>query len=1021
LNFGDTVGIALEPAMEFRILGPLEVHDGDRRIAIGGGKQRALLALLLLNANEVVPSERLIEELWGEAAPATAAKSVQLYVSGLRKALHGGAVGNGADGLLLTRAGGYLVRVQADQLDLHRFERLLQNGRRALDGDQPDLAAQTLRDALALWRGRPLVDFTYERFAQREIARLEELRIAALEERIAADLALGRPADLVGELEVLVAEHPLRERLQGQLMLALYRSGRQAEALERYRHAREALIEQIGVEPAAELRRLHEAILRQDTSLDTPGRTELPHAGPRSGPTLVEELEIVPAGSANRLPAPPTRTFGRDGDRDAVAGLLRRADVRLATLTGPGGVGKTRLALEVARELEPEFPDGAWLVSLAATADAEHVPSAIAQTMGVTSLRGEPPRAALERSLASKRGLLVLDNFEHLLAAASLVSDLLAACPALTVLATSREGLQVAAEHRYGVGPLPVPAEGEPAAIQQAAAGALFLERARSHDRTFELSVDNAGPIAEICRRLDGLPLAIELAAARTTLLDAEELNIRLAASLDILSGGPRDAPDRHRTLRATIDWSHCLLSAPEADAFARFAVFAGGGTIQAAEAVTGGGLDALHGLVDKQLLLRLHGSSPNARLAMLETVREYARERLHAVDEAPQTHERHCRHYLALAERAEPELLTRGEAEWLPRLDADVHNLRAALDWSLRYGDPTLALRLAGLLAKFWEIRNLPDEGLKWIEASLDAAGDAAPLADRARARRAQGLLLQSKGAAYDAHGMIKQARAKAAEALDMSRQVGDPAGIADALLALAGIEMSESLPQQRRRALAEEALDWARVAGDDRLVALALTEHALAVPLKQGAAELERAATALRKIGSSRHLVRLYSSAAYNAIKAGTPERARPLLDRALPLARELGDPLPQAVVWGNFGFEALFTGDLERARSAFDEQLQLCRKHSLWVGVEGLTGLAAIAARRGDLERAARLQGAVTAHGACTDADVTTELEEHFFAPARARHGSRPWSEAQAAGAEMSLEQAIAFAAAPGATPT
>ena len=294
----------------------------------------------------------------------------------------------------------------------------------------------------------------------------------------------------------------------------------------------------------------------------------------------------------------------------------------------------------------------------------------------------------------------------------------------------------------------------------------MFLERARSHDRQFELSIDNAGAIAEICRRLDGLPLAIELAAARMTVLDAEELNTRLAQTLDVLSGGPRDAPDRQRTLRATIDWSHRLLSAPEADAFARFAVFAGGATIKAAQAVTGGELDALHGLVDKQLLLRRHGSSPDARLLMLETVREYARERLDAENDAPQTHERHCRHYLALAERAEPELFTRGEARWLPRLDAEVHNLRAALDWSLRHGDPTSALRLAGLLSKFWEIRNMPDEGLAWIEASLDAAGDAAPLPERARARRAQGLLLQSKGAAYDAHGLMREAKAKAAEA---------------------------------------------------------------------------------------------------------------------------------------------------------------------------------------------------------------------------------------------------------------
>jgi len=1008
---------AFPTGMDFRILGPLEVLDESRAITLGGSKQRALLALLLLHVNETLSTDRLIDELWGERPPANAAKTVQMQISRLRKALAGEA-GNGSASAVVTREGGYELTLDPERLDSHRFERLVADGRSELAGGYPERALSMLDEALSLWRGAPLPELAFQPYAQREVGRLDDLRVAALERLIEAKLALGRHAEVVGQLDALIGEYPYREGLRAQLMLALYRSERQADALQVYQDARRTLVDELGIEPGERLRGLERAILAQDPTLATPA-VDTVELRPE-GDAHDVAWRAPPAGPTSRLPEPPTRTIGRDGDRVAVAGLLRRADIRLATLTGPGGVGKTRLALEVARELEPELPDGAWLVSLAATAQAEHVPIAIAQAVGVTSLRGETPRAALERSLAPKRGLLVLDNFEHLLAAASLVSDLLAACPALKVLATSREGLRLRAEHRYAVTPLPLPANGEPAAVEAAAAGALFLERARSHDRLFELSIENAGAIAEVCRRLDGLPLAIELAAARTTVLDAEELNTRLAQTLDVLSGGPRDAPDRQRTLRATIDWSHRLLSAPEADAFARFAVFAGGATIEAAQAVTGGELDALHGLVDKQLLSRRHGSSPDARLMMLETVREYARERLDAEADAPQTHERHYRHYVALAKRAEPELFTRGEARWLPRLDAEVHNFRAALDWSLRHGDPGLALRLAGLLSKFWEIRNMPDEGLVWIEASLDAAGDAAPLPERARARRAQGLLLQSKGAAYDAHGLMREAKAKAAEALDLSRQVGEPAGIADALLVLAGIEMAESLPQQRRRALAEEALSCASQAGDDRLTALALTERALAVPLEQGTADLEQAATALRKIGSSRYLVGLYSSAAHNAIKAGTPERARPLLDRALPLARELGDPLLLAFVWGNVGIAALFTGDLDRAHSAFDEQLRLCRKHVLWVGAEGLTGLAAIAARRGDPDRAARLQGAATARGMCTDTDVAAELEEHFFAPARARHDTRRWSEAQAAGAEMSFEQAIAFAVRPGVTP-
>jgi predicted ATPase/DNA-binding SARP family transcriptional activator len=978
--------------MEIRVLGPVELELGGRRLRLGGPKQRALLSVLALNANLTVSVDRLIEGLWGEEPPASAAKMVQLYVSQLRKLL---AEEPGAE--IVTHGRGYELRLDREAVDAARFERLVAEASR---GDHNGAAGEIAHRALGLWRGPPLADLMDEPFAAAEARRLDELHLVALELALESDLEAGLCRELIGPLDSLVAEYPLRERLHGLRILALYRCERQADALQAYQDARRTLVDELGIEPGEHLRELERAILAQDPGLAAP------------------ELETA---EPSRLPAPPNRTLGREQDQEAVAQLLRQTDVRLLTLTGPGGVGKTRLALEAARRLEPELRDGGWFVSLAATANAEHLPSAIALALDVTPLEGESPKRAVERFLAPKHALLVLDNFEHLLPGAPLIGDLLAAAPALAVLATSREALRLQTEYRYAVAPLQVPGEADPAAVAQAAAGSLFVERARRHDRGFQLTQGNAGSVAEICRRLDGLPLAIELAAARTALLSVDELNARLAHALDALGAGPRDAPARQQTLRATIDWSHDLLNAREADAFARFAVFAGGATIEAAQAVTGGELDALQGLVDKQLLLRPHGFSPDARLLMLETVRDYARERLDAQAAAPQTHERHCRHYLALAERAEPELFTRGEGRWLPRLDAEVHNLRAALDWSLRHGDPMLAVRLAGLLPKFWEIRNLPDEGLGWIKASLDAAGNAAPLPDRARARRAQGLLLQSKGAAYDAHGLLKEARAKAATALELSRREGDPAGIADALLVLAGLEMAETLPQRRRRALAEEALSCASKAGDDRLVALALTERALAVPLEQGAAELEQAAAALRKIGSSRYLVGLYSSAAYNAIKAGTPKRARPLLDRALPLARELGDPLLQAFVWGNLGFEALFTGDLERARGAFDEQLRLCRKYVLWVGAEGLTGLAAIAARRDDPERAARLLGAATAPGQCTDDDVTAKLEERFFAPARARHGTRHWNEAQAAGAEMSFEQAIAFAARPGVTPS
>jgi predicted ATPase/DNA-binding SARP family transcriptional activator len=981
--------------MEFRILGPLEVLDEGRKVALGGSKPRALLAVLLLHRGETLGAERLIDELWGERPPATATKSLRVHVSRLRRALSAEPDERRGE-LVVTHGHGYQLVLDPERLDAHRFERLLAEGRSELAAGRPERAASALDEGLSLWRGRPLDDLAYEPFAQREIARLEDLHIAAIGELVDARLALGRHAEVVAQLEPLIADHPYRERLRGQLMLALYRCDRQAEALQAYQNARRTLVDELGIEPSERLRELERAILAQDAALAIP---ESPQSAPPQRPRAV-------------LPSPPTRTVGRAEELAAVSALLQAEGGRLVTLTGPGGVGKTRLALEVAFALESEQPDGAWFVSLASTSSVEHVPSAITQALGVTPQAGETATAALERFLAAKRGLLVLDNLEHLLPAAPLVSDLLTACATLKVLATSRERLHLQAERRYAVEPLQTPADAEPAAVERAPASALFIERARSHDRRFELTEGNAGSIGEICRRLDGLPLAIELAAARTTLLGAEELNARLGQALDVLGSGPLDAPDRQRTLRATIEWSHRLLSAPEAEAFGAFAVFAGGATIEAAEQITGANLDALEALVDKQLLRR-HGAGAETRLLMLETVREYAQERLDADEHAAKIHGLHCRHYLALVERAEPQLYTRGEAEWLPRLDAELDNLRAAFDWSLRR-DPAVALRLAGLLMWFWVIRSSFDEGLGWLEAALDAAGDAAAIGDRARARRAQVHLLAGKGSFYDWQGSREDARATAIEALALSHQAGDPAGIAQALLGLAGFEVAESLPQPRRRALAEQALALAREAGDDRLVAFALRERALALSAAQGTAELDAAVDALRKIGNHRDLVGLYSDAAYNAIKEGNPERAHLLLERALPLARELREPVQLAFVYGNLGLEALFNGDPDRARAAFDGQLRICREQVLWVAAEGLSGLAALAARQGDPEHAAILLGAATATGPWdADADVGAALEQQFFKPARQRYGERLWSKAHVAGTRLSLEEAIDLA--------
>src|SRR5215210_751158 len=676
--------------MDFHLLGPLEVTDGDRVVPVGGGKPRALLAALLLHPNEVVSSDRLIDALWGDAPPASAAKNVQLYVFQLRKTLRAGTVPNSADAILETRAGGYVVRLDRSQRDVDRFEHKLEEGRRALaDGDRAE-AGRILREALALWRGPALAEFRYQPFAQDAITRLEELRVGALEERIESDLALGRHSDVVGELQTLVAQHPLRERLRGQLMLALYRCNRQAEALDAYRDGRRRLVDELGLEPSTTLRDLERAILTGSAELSVPS----PQAG---------------VAARRRLPSLPNRTVGRARELGEIADRLRAESVRLLTLTGPGGVGKTRLALDAARTVEADFADGARWVSLAALSRAGAVAGEIARAVGAKSLVGESDAEAVQRFLAAKHLLLVVDNFEHVVDEAPGIAKLLEACPEVTVLATSRERLDLSAEELYPVPSLDLPHGTEGLSeLKRIAAVALFTDRAAARDPSFQLDVGTAPVVAEICRRLDGLPLAIELAAARSGLLSPTEIARRLDDGLGALGKAPRDAPARQTTLRATIDWSHELLGEPERQAFARFAVFSGVASLEAVEAITGADLDTLDSLTAKSLLTRRVGHDDESRLGMLETIRAFAVERFAAGDEQ-EVRSRHFSWFLSLARRhgAERAIWSATRREHLARLETDRDNMHAALGWAVtaRRAEPALAMCAA--LGCFWEMRD--------------------------------------------------------------------------------------------------------------------------------------------------------------------------------------------------------------------------------------------------------------------------------------------------------------------------
>jgi predicted ATPase/DNA-binding SARP family transcriptional activator len=629
-----------------------------------------LLTALLIHAGEVVSADRLIEDLWGEHPPAHATNALQAVVSRVRKAL-----GPAGQELLVTRAPGYVLAVAPDQLDAGRFEQLVADGRRLAERGAPGATAR-FAQALALWRGPPLADFAYQDFAQTEIARLEEARLAAQEDWIEAQLADGHHAQLVGELEQLVAANPLRERLRAQLMLALYRSGRQADALALYRQGRAVLDEELGLDPSPTLRQLERAILTQDPALVVAGRP----------------------GSARRhnLPARLTSFVGRAGEQQQLGELLGQH--RLVTLTGPGGVGKSSLAVEVGASLVDVQPAGVWLIELATLGDASALEEAMAATLGVR----DAPRPGtvgaagsisqrLTDFLCANELLLILDNCEHLVEpCARLAETLLRSAPGLRILATSRVALGIPGEAVWPTPPLQLPQATTPAELLPACdALRLFGERAAAACPGFALDREAAPVVAEICRRLDGLPLAIELAAARVRTLPLAELAVRLEDRFRLLTGSGRTAIARQRTLRATVEWSYGLLDDRERLLFDRLAVFSGGWSLEAAEAVcSGDGIDAgevldlLTRLVDQSMVEVAGGG----RFRMLETLRDYARVRLEDSGQAAALRRRHFGYYRALADPADPRVP--GSEQWrYPELAPDGDNLRAALTWALDIG----------------------------------------------------------------------------------------------------------------------------------------------------------------------------------------------------------------------------------------------------------------------------------------------------------------------------------------------
>lgn len=934
-------------ALEFRVLGPVQALRYGIAVPLGGPRQRGLLALLLLEPGRAVEADRLVDELWHGDPPDGASTSLRAYLSKLRTVLGAGAP--------VTRsAAGYSLDIRPDQVDAVRFERLTREGQDALARGAARGAAERLREALALWHGHAFAGVDPEGALRVEADRLDQLRLLALEERIEADLALGRSAALIDELERLVGQHPYRERLWRHLMLALYRAERQSDALATYRRAHTRLDEDLGLEPGEELQRLEQMILRH----------EVPRVGPSEQP--------------HNLPAPITSFVGREAELADVERLLGEA--RLVTLTGVGGAGKTRLALEAAARAIPDSPDGVFFVDFSALAEPALVPGQVAATLDVRVQSDAPISELLAAQLRSTDLVLVLDNCEHLRdACAQLTKSLLASCPHVRILATSREPLGVAGEIDYPVPPLALPSNDADAdELRSSEAVRLFLDRARAARP--QLPTDDAAlsTAARICRDLDGLPLALEFAAARAKAFSLEEIATRLGDRFRFLVSWRRLTAARHRTLKEAMDWSYELLSDDERDLLERVSVFAGGFTLGAAASVCLEGVDAravelLGRLVDASLI-NADQRDAGMRYRLLETVRQYAAERLEEGGQAEAIRRRHAEWCVAVAEEAEPQLTGENQAWWFATLEAEHDNMRSALAYLATTEEGELQLRLTVALTRFWYVRGYLVEARRRLQNALAASDDQAPpLRRRALTAAASLALLQ---------GDHVEATALAEDSLAVAHRTGEARLVANALSNLGAIALAAG-DHARAAATLEEAVLLAREAGDYRIAALAINN-----------------------LGDL-------------ALTTGDYDRARPLFEESLAFLQARRDTSNIARSLFNLGSVDLMVGRLDEARVRFRESLILSRsagdKEDIAWCLEGIAGLAAA---DGYGERAAFLLGAAGAlleqMGAAFK-PFERRLHEASVAQARALCGADGFALATRAGRDVPLDQALDLATA------
>jgi predicted ATPase/DNA-binding SARP family transcriptional activator/DNA-binding CsgD family transcriptional regulator len=1002
-------------AVRVWLLGGFRVAVGSRTIEDGQWRLRkaaALVKLLSLAPGHRLHREQAMDLLWPDLGKKAASNN-------LRQTLHA------ARTILDQRAGSRYLAGEEESLVL------CPGGSLWVDVDAFEAASATARRsrapaaymaAIELYAGELLPGDRYEEWTEGRREELRQLYLALHMEVAALYEEHGEYRKGIEALRRVVSEEPAREEAHAALMRLHALSGQRQEAILQYERLRHSLSEELGAEPGAQSRRLYEEV-RAGSSLATPP----PSAG---GPSE------APVDSArHNLPASLTSFVGREREMLEARRLLPMT--RLLTLIGAGGSGKTRLALEVARGLVGAYPDGVWLVELAPLSEGDLVAQEVAGALEVPERPGQPLTSTLVDTLRDKELLLVMDNCEHLIdAAARLADTLLASCPRLRVLATSREPLGVSGEVLWQVPPLSLPATTDGESVRESTveslmsyeAVRLFVDRAHLRLPDFHLTQENAGAVARVCRKLEGIPLAIELATARMGALAVEQVAQRLEVSLDVLKSASRTAEPRQQTLRATLDWSYNLLSEAERALFRRLSVFAGGWTLEAAEAVCSGGdieeeriLDLLGELVYKSLVVAGATTGSAVRYRMLEPVRQYALEKLEESAEAEGVRGKHAAFFLAVAEEAEPELAGPRQRLWVERLEEEHDNLREALSWLLDSGAGDLGLRFGGALWRFWFARGYVSEGLRWLEESL-ASSD--PTASQARVKALEGMgwLVQFQGDA-------ERTKATYEEMLELSRELGDKGNIATALNSLGTLALARG-DNERARLMLEENMSVLRQLEDERSTGTALKRyHALNLlgglavneegDYARGAALWEESLALAREVGDTLRIGTSLCTLGYATLLQGDYERATALCEETLAFVHEHGSAVaevaPETLV--NLGLAAMGLGDHERAASSFEEALVVSQESGRKPTViNALEAMASLAGAIGEATRAAHLWGAAGAAREVTDIALPPgerALHEPYLASARSRLGERAWEEAIGAGRAMSLDEAAGYA--------